>query len=198
VAGTVFHGGNRDITTVSGATTLADVFPLTLAGAQAFQAALGRLQMSYADKEVPDEIEKFCFVDPYLHEVLQKDTTLMSRDYDGQAYNSLIKGKVMYCKGFNIVKSPTSYIPRTDLSASATAGDKRVAWIRGVAQYRADFTKVAAVVMAPGAIKAAVGSNLTGIAINSEETQSTIIGAKMFKGLATYRPELAGVIEWAG
>lgn len=198
VGSQTFDSGNRTIINVSGATVLADVFPNSTAGAGLLLEAMGDLKMQYDDHNVDENIDRVLFLNPYLHEVLQQDKSLLSRDYDGQQYNSLIKGKVMYAKGFMIAKTPSALMPTDDLSGAATAGDKRVSWINGAAAYRGDFRQVAAICMVPGAIKARVGENILPIVERHGPTRSTWIGAAAMKGLGIHRPELAGVIEWSG
>ncbi len=189
-----FPGGNSVTVTSGGATQLSDVFPKSLSGSQALQNALGDLQQQYTDKEIPPEMDKFCFLPSYLMGVLAQDPTLLSRDYDGAEFNSLIKRKVMRVEDFWIIETPAGQMPLTDMSA---ANGTDIPYVQGVLSYRGDFSKVAAATCTSTTLKALVSESITPAMDWIPQQRVYMIGAAMMKGIGSNQYETAGTIEWS-
>lgn len=184
-----FPGGQQLASDRTGA-TIAAAYPVSPAGSGYFQADLGEIVQKFREDNVPNSAELYCFVSPYLHRVIRQDNTLMSRDYTDAALADKLSGKLLKVEGCWIIES--NNIPTTDLSADDTVT------INGTGAYMVDCSDVAAVIMGPDAIATVVAEGIAPSVDWLPEKRVWQVGAAMYKGHATFRPECAGVITIAG
>jgi|GEM_PF-4508270 len=196
--GYTFPGGNAVNRVVGGATTIEDVYPNTLAGSLALQADLAAIGTAKKNKRV-SSVNKdwYAWLTPYLTEVLLNDTNLLSRDYDGAEFNSLIDAKMKRVKNFWIMELPTDeWLPNSDLSTSTDG--LQCPEIYGTNSYRGDFRNISFLTQTPESICAVkAGSFITPDLHEINENHARINGASMLKGNSVFRPECCGIGTWA-
>lgn len=131
---------------------------------------------TFDEKNLPS-MERFSFFRPAQFYLLAQNTTLLNRDFDGNA--SISKGVIETVAGFPIIK--TNHVPSTDLRTDPNVLPK----------YRANFAPTVGIVTT----KWSVGTvQLMDIAMEKEyeiRRQGTFMVSKMAVGHGMLRPECA-------
>lgn len=181
-----FPGGQALTTAVDGA-TLAIAFPVSDTGSKRLQDAIGEIVQKMREDNVDTSKTKYVLLNHYLHRVLRQDDTLLSYDYQSGT-NDKLTGKLLKVEDCWIL--PTNDMPSAASYTTPTIG--------GTAAYNTDNSLLAALVFTTDCIKIVQSQ---GIVPSYDWIESRLhwqIGGRMMKGIATYRPECAGVIAIDG
>ena len=182
--GVLAASASATVTGGFGGTTLTSATTLYRTSATDLAAGIYAAAQTLAEKDVPIDHKRYCFVRPAQYYLIAQSTALQSRDFSttNQMYD---KGQITQIAGIPIVMN--NHLPIIDLTASQNANMKNT--------YNADFSKVAALVMA----ESAVGTvKLMDLSVESEyqiQRQGTLIVAKYAVGTGILRPEAAVVLK---
>lgn len=178
-------------TTSRAGATFAIAYPMTTDGSVKFQENLATVRRGMLENDMEPDTEMFCFCTHRMRDVLRQDNSLLSSDYDGQAFgNSKILGRLMRVESIWIM--PTNNMPQTDLSAETKPK------IRGTTVYNVNNALTAGLIMTPESLAAVWTGGIMPYVDWLPERRSTNIGAATFKGINTFRPEASGEITITG
>lgn len=184
--GSVFPGGQRVLR--SGSAVIATAYPDSIVGSRRLQDDIKSAHKLMFEDNVPQDQERYWYMKYREWKMLQQDPLLMSRDYVGEAYSDVIKGKLVMVDGAWIL--PSNLYPQSDLSTA----DDNTPTKNGTNAYLIDASDSVALCLTADALRKNEPESVTPLFYWDDDRRNWTIGAVGFKTIETYRPEHAAEV----
>lgn len=172
------HPGGQQV--VRAGVDVATAYPISPTGAKNLRDDLWRMARLFDEDDQPDD-DRFCYITPFLHEVLGQDDRIWDRDFDGSGFPDRVLGRI---GGFNIILS--NNIPQTNVATGPT-------------KYQIDATLTAALCaqgnMGIGGVKRQAMRVFIG---DDERRRTTFFKSELRCGFGVIRTESLGEISVSG
>lgn len=174
--GTLAARASATVTGAFGGTSLTSTTTLYKTSAVDLVAGLFAAAQAMVEKDVPDSMVKNVFIKPAQYYLLAQLKDLVNRDWNPGGNGDQSRAEVLKVAGMPLVI--TNNLPSTTIATGPTA-------------YQGDFTKTAALIMAPDAVGTLKLLDMANEMAYDIRRQGTLMVSKYLMGHGILRPECA-------